>query len=86
VHDSFSSIGVTLALLAFVLPSRRLAYRGRVGSLATFEQTRPSWRDRSALLAELPWWLRNVGVKVLLRLRLRPLTRMLGHVDDADPY
>lgn len=86
VHDSFSSVGVTVALLALLLPSRRLAYRGRVGSLATFERARPSWRDRSAMLAELPWWLRNVGVKVLLRLRLRRLAGMVGHVGDADPY
>ncbi len=86
VHDSFSSIGVTLALLAFVLPSRRLRYVGRVGSLATFERARPAARDRWAMVTELPWWLRNVGVKVLLRLRLRPLARLAGHHDTADPY
>jgi hypothetical protein len=38
------------------------------------------------MLAELPWWLRNLVVKVLLRLRLRPLARVLGHADTADPY
>ncbi len=86
VHDSFSSIGVTLALLVFVLPSRRLRYAGRVGSLAAFERARPAARDRWALLAELPWWLRNVGIKVLLRLRLRPIARLAGHHDAADPY
>jgi hypothetical protein len=86
VHDAFSSIGVTLALLAFVLPSRRLRYAGRVGSLATFETARPTARDRWAMLAELPWWLRNVGIKVLLRLRLRPLARLAGHRGTADPY
>jgi precorrin-6B methylase 2 len=86
VHDSFSSIGVTLALLLHVLPSPRLRYAGRVGSLATFERARPTAEDRRALLAELPWFGRNVGVKVLLRLRLRPLARLLGHDDRADPY
>jgi hypothetical protein len=46
----------------------------------------PSPADRWRLLAELPWWLRNLVVKVLLRLRLRPLARLLGHRDAADPY
>lgn len=86
VHDSFSSVGVTLALLAVVLPSRRLRYAGRTGSLASFERGAPSAADRRALLAQLPWWLRNVAVKVLLRLRLRPLARLAGHADTADPY
>ena len=42
--------------------------------------------DRLRMLAELPWWLRNVGIKVLLRLRLYPLARLVGHHDRADPY
>jgi hypothetical protein len=86
VHDAFSSIGVTLALLAHVLPSRTLRYRGRVGSLATFERATPAVADRWAMVRELPWWLGNVGLKVLLRLRLRPLARRLGHHDTADPF
>lgn len=86
VHDSFSSIGVTLAILFSVLPSRELRYLGRVGSLATFERARPALADRGRILAELPWWLRNVGLKILLRLRLRPLARAFGHHDTFDPY
>lgn len=86
LHDAFSSIGVTLAVLVHALPSRTLRYRGRVGTLATFERGRPTTADRVAILRELPWWLRNVGVKVLLRLRLRPLARLAGHHDTADPY
>jgi predicted O-methyltransferase YrrM len=86
VHDCFSSIGVTLALLFRVLPGRELRYLGRVGSLATFERTRPRLADRSRILRELPWWLRNVGIKVLLRLRLNPIARAVGHHDTFDPY
>jgi predicted O-methyltransferase YrrM len=86
VHDSFSSLGVTLALLLHALPSRRLRYAGRVGSLATFERARPTSEDRLALLHELPWFARNLGIKLLLRLRLRPLARLAGHHDTADPY
>lgn len=86
VHDAFSSLGVTLALLRDALPSRRLGYAGRTGSLARFRIGSPRPADRLRLLAELPWWLRNLVVKVLLRLRLRPLARLLGHADTADPY
>ena len=86
VHDCFGSVGVTLALLVRVVPSRRLRYVGRVGSLATFERARPSFADRLAVLRQLPWFVRNVGIKVLLRLRLRPVSRLLGHRDTADPY
>jgi hypothetical protein len=86
VHDAFSSLGVTLALLRDVLASRRLRYAGRTGSLARLEVATPRTRDRARMLAELPWWARNLVVKVLLRLRLRPLARVLGHDDTADPY
>lgn len=86
VHDSFSSIGVTLALLLRVLPSQDLRYLSRTGSLAILERSRPAWRDRWRIVCQLPWWVRNVAVKILLRLRLRPAARLLGHHDAADPY
>jgi predicted O-methyltransferase YrrM len=90
IHDAYSSIGVTLGLLRHVLPGRRLRYLDRTGSLASFEvapATAPISRaDRLRILAELPWWLRNVAIKVLLRLRLYPLARLAGHHDRADPY
>jgi hypothetical protein len=86
VHDAFSSVGVTLALLVHVLPSRRLAYVGRDGSLGRLHKRRPSARDRWRIVRQLPWWLRNLVVKVLLRLGLRPLARLLGHHGADDPY
>jgi len=86
VHDSFSSVGVTLALLLHALPSPRLRYAGRVGSLAAFEHARPTAEDRRAMMRELRWFARNVGIKVLLRLGLRPVARLVGHHDAADPY
>jgi hypothetical protein len=86
VHDAYSSIGVTLGILAHVLPSRTLRYAGRSDSMALFFRSRPTVRDRLRILAEMPWWVRNVFVKVLLRLRLRPLARLLGHDSPYDPY
>lgn len=81
VHDAFSSIGVTLALLRHVLPGRRLRYVGRVGSLARFVVATPSGRDRIRMLGQLPWWLRNVAIKVVLR-----AGRLLGLRGRPDPY
>lgn len=86
VHDAFSSFGVTLALLRVVLPHRRLRYTGRVGSLAILRVAPPRFRDRMRVFRELPWFARNLAVKVLLRLRLRPAAVVLGHRGDDDPY
>lgn len=86
VHDAFSSIGVTLGILLRVLPSREISYEGREGSMALFRKRRPTLADRLRILREMPWWLRNVGIKVLLRLRLRPLARLVGHDSPYDPY
>ncbi|MGI8879039.1 MAG: class I SAM-dependent methyltransferase [Jatrophihabitans sp.] len=80
IHDSFSSIGVTLGLLAHALPSRRLHYRGRVGSLAAFSMSPVTARSRLRMLAQLPWFARNVLVKILLR-----LGRLVGF-NRPDPY
>ncbi len=75
VHDSFSSIGVTLALLRSVTFAGRFRYEGRTRSLARYrrEDLRGAERARNGLrqLAQLPWFARNVLLKVLVTLRLR---------------
>ena len=86
VHDAFSSVGVTLALLRHVLPGNRLRYEGRTGSLARFVVGRPARADRTAMLTELPWWARNMVVKALLRLRATRAASLLGHPGPYDPY
>lgn len=86
IHDCYSSIGVTLGILRHVLGSRSLVYERRAGSLALFRRGPPTLRDRARILGELPWWLRNVAIKVLLRLRLGPLARLVGHDSPYDPY
>ena len=86
IHDCFSSIGVTLGILAHVLPSRTLAYELRSDSMALLRRRPVTWKDRARILAEMPWWIRNVFIKVLLRLRLRPVARLFGHDSPYDPY
>lgn len=83
VHDAFSSVGVTLALLSTTAVSARWRYVGRVGSLAEYRRADLSPRDRltDALrqAAQLPWFVRNLAIKVLITVRLGRLTRLLGH-------
>ena len=90
IHDSFCSIGVTGAILTELLASPHLRYVDRVGSLAEYRRqpTRAAerWRSAGRQLAQLPWFLKSVLVKVLLVLRLRPLTRLLGHRGGEWPY
>lgn len=86
IHDCFSSIGVTLGILRHVLFGSGLAYERRSDSQALFRVRRPTATDRVRIVRELPWWVRNVVVKVLLRLRLRPVARLLGHDSPYDPY
>ena len=80
VHDAFSSIGVTLAVLRHVLGSSRLRYVGRTGSLAEFRVGRPTAPDRARILGQLPWFTRNVVIKIGFR-----LLRLFG-VRRTDPF
>ena len=48
VHDAYSSIGVTLGVLAKVLPSSTLRYVGRSDSMALFVKEAPVGADRRA--------------------------------------
>jgi predicted O-methyltransferase YrrM len=81
VHDAYSSIGVTVGLLAHVLPGATLRYLGRTGSLARFDIGAPSAADRWRIVRELPWFVRNVAIKVVLR-----VARMAGYRGTPDPY
>jgi predicted O-methyltransferase YrrM len=90
VHDSFSSIGVTLATFASIAFGSRWRYVGRTSSLAEYrrEDVRGIARFANAAhqLAQLPWFARNVLVKIAIVTRLRPLARLLGHRGDHWPY
>lgn len=83
VHDAFSSVGVTLALLSTTAFGARWRYVGRVGSLAEFRRADLSPRDRlsnaTRQASQLPWFVRNLAIKVLITIRLGRLTRLLGH-------
>jgi predicted O-methyltransferase YrrM len=75
IHDSFSSIGVTLAITRELMFGTRWRYVGRSRSLAVYRaDLAPSVFARLAnsgrQLAQLPWFVRNLLVKVALTARL----------------
>jgi len=91
IHDSFSAVGVTGAILSTLALDSRFAYEGRVGSLASYRRrpdTDPAPRTANAVrqLREIPWFVRNVAVKALILAKLAPLTRLLGHRGGDWPY
>ena len=90
IHDSFSSVGVTLALATKLMFSGRWRYVGRSRSLAEYRREPVGGRARAAnvgrQLAQLPWFARNVVIKLLIVAKLRRLTRLLGHTGESWPY
>jgi predicted O-methyltransferase YrrM len=72
VHDAWSSVGVTLALLTTTVFGRRWRYLGRDGSLARFARADVGRAGNAARqLRELPWFVRNLALKALIVARLR---------------
>jgi len=90
IHDSFSSIGVTLAILRELLLGGRFRYVGRSRSLAEYraEQLGSGARIRNAgrQVAQLPWFARNVALKVVLTAGLGKVLRRLGRPVPDWPY
>lgn len=75
IHDSFSSIGVTLAIGRELMFGSRFRYVGRSRSLAEYRaDLGGGWRSRAVngarQTAQLPWFAKNLVLKVMLTLRL----------------
>lgn len=90
VHDSFSSVGVTVAQLVALFFGRRFRYVGRSRSLAEYRRDTLSApqrvRNAARQSAQLPWFVRNVAVKLAMVVKAWPVVRLLGHSDDVYPY
>lgn len=86
VHDAFSSVGVTLALLSRVTFAAGWRYVGRDGSLAEYVRAPRSARSVVLQLAALPFFARNLVVKALIVAGLGRAARALGHRDGPWPY
>ncbi len=86
IHDSFSSVGVTLAILR-ELTFGRFRYVGRSRSLAEYRaDVNGTIRHRIAnagrQLLQLPWFLKNLLVKVLLTLKFG---KLVGKATGREP-
>jgi hypothetical protein len=91
IHDSFSSVGVTLAIARQLFWSSRFRYVARSRSLTEYRADLPGgWRPRvkNALRqkAQLPWFVRNLSIKVLLTLKLGGLLKRITGRDAEWPY
>ena len=80
IHDSFSSLGLTLAMAVALFWSDEFRYEGRSGSMAQYRREPVPRSERranaAAQLAQLPWFVWNQGVKVLIRLGVLPVSRI----------
>ena len=90
IHDSFSSVGVTLALLTQLFFGARFRYVGRSGSMTEYRRERlgPVGRLTNAgrQAAQLPWFARNVVIKAMIVAGLGRFTRLLGHREPTWPF
>ena len=91
IHDSFSSVGVTLAIARDLIFGRRFRYIGRTRSLAEYcadlgEDRRARTTNALRQIAQLPWFIKNLALKVMLKLRLGGLIkRVTGRIPQW-PY
>jgi len=91
IHDSFSSVGVTLAILRELVAGRRFRYVGRARSLVEYRADldgTPKSRALNGLrqVAQLPWFVKNLLVKVLITVKLGGLLRRLTGREPEWPY
>lgn len=91
IHDSFSSLGVTLAILRELVPGKRWRYVGRARSLTEYRadldptvSARVSNAGRQ--LAQVPWFVKNLLVKVMISAKLGPLMKRVTGRDPEWPY
>lgn len=91
IHDSFSSVGVTLAIARELFFGSRFRYVGRSRSLVEYRaDLGPTWQSRVSntlrQVAQLPWFAKNLALKILLRFRFGGLLRRVtGHTPEW-PY
>jgi predicted O-methyltransferase YrrM len=90
IHDSFSSVGVTIAEIMSLFFGGSFRYIGRSRTLAEYRREPVSVGGRvvnaSRQAVSLPWFLRNVAVKAALVGRTPALAWLLRHSDDVFPY
>lgn len=90
IHDAFNAIGVMLAQARLLFLSPEFRYLGRTRSLAEYRREPVAGPARAAnagrQLAQLPWFLRILAIKLALTLHAPGVARLLGHHGGDWPY
>jgi len=91
IHDAFSSVGVTLAIARELMFGSRWRYIGRARSLTEYRADLDgTWRSRvgnaGRQLRQLPWFIKNLLIKVLLTLKLGGVLKKFTGRDPEWPY
>lgn len=91
IHDSFSSVGVTLAILRELVWSDQWRYVGRARSMTEYRRDLPAGLGARATnaakqLAQLPWFVKNLGIKVLISAKLGGLLQKVTGREPEWPY
>ncbi|CAB4871514.1 unannotated protein [freshwater metagenome] len=91
IHDSFSSVGVTGAIVRTLMFGTRFRYVGRARSMTIYHadldgSTRSRVINALRQLVQLPWFAKNLAVKVLITLKLGRLWRLFGRPEPEWPY
>lgn len=91
IHDSFASVGVTLAIGRELVVGKRWRYVGRARSLTEYRaDLEPTLGARLSnagrQLAQVPWFVQNLMVKVLISAKLGGLMRRVTGRDPEWPY
>ena len=91
IHDSFSSLGVTFAILRELLVGGRFRYVGRSRSMTIYRADLPAGvaartGNTARQLAQLPWFVKNLALKAALTLGLGKVLGRLGRPVPDWPY
>ncbi len=91
IHDSFSSVGVTGAIARNLMFGKRFRYVGRAQSMTMYHADLDGSARSRALnslrqIVQLPWFVKNLLVKVLITVKLGKLWRLAGRPEPEWPY
>jgi predicted O-methyltransferase YrrM len=91
IHDSFSSLGVTSAILRELVPGGRFRYVDRSRSMAIYRadldgSCAARLRNGGRQLAQLPWFAKNLALKLALVLGAGKLMERLDRTAPEWPY
>jgi predicted O-methyltransferase YrrM len=91
IHDSFSSVGVTLAIARELVVGTRFRYVGRARSLTEFRAdldgtTTSRVLNALQLMAQLPWFAKNLVIKMLITAKLGGVMKAITGRDPEWPY